>query len=63
MTADAYLHAGGVSRVPSGEDQALIKALKRIDAAFVTIQQFVLSFLAASLAGQRVAWPTPSAAA
>jgi hypothetical protein len=22
MTADAYLHAGGVSRVPSGEDQA-----------------------------------------
>jgi hypothetical protein len=32
MTADAYLKAGGVPRVPSGEDRALIKALRRIDA-------------------------------
>ena len=32
MTVSAFLRAGGVPHVPSGEDRALIKSLQRIDA-------------------------------
>ena len=55
----AFLQAGGVPRVATGEDRALIASLKRIDARIRHDPTIRVVVWAAQPAGQLAEWQTP----